>query len=274
MNPREDISFLSGSDSRVQILRLLGEDRFRPTDIVDRVTCTRETVQRTLSGFRERGWVEKSDKHYHTTLAGDMVLESYDRLANVVSEVHKLNTFLLHAPGALRDLPAEVLETTRVTTATRDNPHAPINRYVELVGGDYIDRFRGITPIVSGIFNKASEAAIGPDTQMELVIDQEVLHRSRTDYEDALQLAYDLDQFTLYLHPEDITFGVAIIDDTVYLGSYDDNGNLVATIDGEDPRLYEWAEGVYEQFREASTEVSGATVEAQFGITSETDGGE
>ena len=70
---------------------------------------------------------------------------------------------------------------------------------------------------------EASESAIGPTTDMELVIDESVLERSRTDYEGALQTAYDLDQFRLYLASEPLEFGVAIIDDVAWLGATPDS---------------------------------------------------
>ncbi len=272
MNPRDDISFLVGSDSRVRVLRLLHEQSLRPTEIVDRCTCTRETVQRTLSGFGDLGWVEKTDKHYHTTLAGDMVLESYEDLSSVVTEVHELRPFLEHASEEFHDLPPGVLSSTTITTATRENPHAPINRYLELMRDGHVGRFRGVTPIVSGVFNQASESAIGPETDMELVIDDSVLERSQEDYQDALQVAYDLDQFTLYLSSEPIEFGLAIIDDVSWLGAYDDNGNLVACVDSDHPALFDWAMSVYERRREMSIELDAPADEASVAVAS--DGGD
>jgi predicted transcriptional regulator len=272
MNPRDDIAFLVGSDSRVRVLRLLYEQRLRPTEIVDRCTCTRETVQRTLAGFRDLGWVEKTDKHYHTTLAGDMVLESYEDLSSVVTDVHDLRPFLEHASEEFHDVPPGVLSSTTITTATAENPHAPINRYLELMGDGYVDRFRGVAPIVSGIFNQASESAIGPETDMELVIDESVLERSQTDYEDALQAAYDLDQFTLYRSSEPIAFGLALIDQMAWLGAYDDNGNLVACVDGGHPSLLDWARSVYERQREAATELTAPAEQTRVAIAS--DGGD
>lgn len=272
MNPRDDIAFLVGSDSRVRVLRLLHEQRLRPTEIVDRCTCTRETVQRTLSGFGDLGWVEKTGKHYHTTLAGDMVLESYEDLSTVVTDVHDLRPFLEHASEEFHDIPPGVLSSTTITTATAENPHAPINRYLELMDSGYVTQFRGVTPIVSGIFNQASESAIGPETDMQLVIDESVLERSRTDYEDALQAAYDLDQFTLYLSSEPIEFGLALIDSVSWLGAYDDDGNLVACVDGEHPALLDWATSVYERQREAAIELE-APAEGG-GVTVASDGGD
>jgi predicted transcriptional regulator len=272
MNPRDDISFLVGSDSRVRVLRLLHDQPLRPTEIVDRCTCTRETVQRTLSGFGDLGWVEKTGKHYRTTLAGDMVLESYEDLSSVVSDVNDLGPFLEHASDEFHDIPPSVLSSTTITTATSENPHAPIDRYLELVGGGYVEEFRGVAPIVSGVFNQASESAIGPETDMELIIDESVLERSQTDYEDALQVAYDRDQFTLYLSRDPLQFGLALVDGVSWLGAYDDNGNLVACIDSDHPALFDWTMSVYERKREASTELEAPVEDGTVAVAS--DGGD
>ena len=240
MNARTDIAYLVGSESRLSILRALSVAGVRPTDLADRCGCARETAQRTLAGFSDRGWVEKRERCYHLTPAGEMVLERYDDLEQTVEVTDRLGPFLNHAGDIARELPPSMYGDLTVKTATAENPHAALNRCLTVLGDDPVDRLRGINPIVSGVFNRAAEAVIGPETAVELVIDQGVLETSQESYPEALQRAFDLTNMRLYLSPEPLDFGLTIVDDRAVVGAYDGDNNLVAGVDGDDPMFVEW----------------------------------
>lgn len=255
MNAREDIAFLVGSTSRIEILEKLAERSFRPTVLAEQCSCARETAQRTLAGFVERGWVTKTDGRYELTPGGEQVFKQYSQLAGVVSGASRLREFLIEAGEEVTDLPVEMYSEVTVINATNCNPHAPIDRYLTVLGSESVGSFKGITPMVSRVFNEAAATAIGSKTQMELIIDESVLTVSETEYPDALQRAYDLDQFTLLLSPDTIEFGLTLVDGHVYIGAYDDHGNLVASVDGTSDVLYEWAENLYERYRRSAVHV-------------------
>lgn len=249
MSAREDVAFLVGSETRVAVLRAVAESPRRPTDLAAECSCARETAQRTLSAFLDRGWVEKADGRYRSTPAGDLVLEGYDDLATAVAHAARLEKFFTHVHADAVP-PSSVLDELDVTESTEKNPHAPIDRYLALLGSDPIDRFRGVTPIVSRVLNDAAEAVIGPETDVELVVDRAVLRTSRTEFADATRTAAELDGFCLYVAPEPLEFGLAIVDDHAFVGAYDDSGNLVASVDGTAEPFVEWAVDLYRTYRE------------------------
>lgn len=252
MSAREDIAYLVGSESRTAILRELAVAGFRPTDLADRCSCARETAQRTLAGFAERGWVEKRERRYHLTPAGEMVLERYEDLQHTVETASRLEPFLVHARELASDLPPSMYDDLTVTTATTENPHAPINRLLAVFGDEHADQFYGVSPIVSGVFNRAAEAVIGPETAVELVIDQSVLEASQESYPDALKLAFDLSQLQLYLSPEQLDSGLVVIDGRAFLGAYDEMGNLVAGVDGGAQPFVGWVTDRFLEYRDRS----------------------
>jgi predicted transcriptional regulator len=254
MTSREDIAFLVGSECRVGMLRTLDADPLRPSVLAERVSCARETAQRNLAGFVERGWVRKRNGRYELTVAGRMVLERYDSLARTVESATHLEEFLANVGDALDDLDPELLADQTVTTSRADHPHAPIERWLDIVDG-VVDDYHGITPIVSRVFNEAAERAIGPDTHMELVVDESVLRTSAEQFPEALERALELDQFTLWLSPVDLDFGLAISDGHVWLAAYDDTGNVIASVDGDDDAFVEWARETYGKYRERSKRV-------------------
>jgi predicted transcriptional regulator len=124
-----------------------------------------------------------------------------------------------------------------------------------VLGDEPVEKFRGISPIVSRVFNESAERVIGPGTQMELIIDSEVLQHSITSYPDALARAHELEQFTLCVSEESIDFGLLLVDGYALVAAYDDDGNMVALIDGDEPEVLEWAQSVYDAVWANSTEI-------------------
>jgi predicted transcriptional regulator len=254
MTAREDVAFLVGSECRVETLRVLHGESLRPSSLADKVSCARETAQRNLAGFTSRGWVEKQNSSYRLTVAGGMVLERYEALERSVENAKNLDVFLSNIGDIADEVDTDLLASQTVTTSTPDNPHGPIDRWLDLVDG-VVDAYYGVTPIVSRVFNEAAEGAIGPETHMELVIDESVLETSQEQFPDALELAFELDQFTLWVVPTDLEYGLTIVDDHVWVAAYDEFGNIVASVDGDDERFVEWAHACYDDLRERSRQV-------------------
>ena len=250
MGARDEIAFLVGSASRVELLRALAERPYRPTELAEQCSCARETAQRTLSGFVERGWVKKSNAQYRLTPGGVGILEQYNNFSDVVEGTDRLETFLTNVGTMAEEFPIESYESVTVTEASSTDPHAPIDRYLTVLGSEPVDSFEGVTPIVSRVYNEAATSIIGPETEMELVVDDSVLSVSQAEYSNALQRANELEQFSLFLTPDDIGLGLAIVDNYAYVAAYDEHNNLVASVDGDNERLLTWAREVYCEYRE------------------------
>jgi len=256
MSSREDVAFLVGSSSRLELLRTVVDEPYRPTELAETCDCARETAQRTLSEFVDRGWVVKSDSEYEATRAGELVLDGYDALATTVRTADRLGPFFANAGRLGEELPRSLLDGVTVTSASPDQPHAAIDRFLEVVGEEPVDSFYGISPIVSRVFNRAAERLIGPETEVELVIDEEVLSASESEYTEALQRAFELDGMQLYLSHRRLDSGLALVDDRAFLGAYDDDGNLVAGVDGDGPEFVSWVSETFERHRAAAEAVT------------------
>jgi predicted transcriptional regulator len=247
MPARDDIAFLVGSEKRVRLLRALSAAADSPSNLATRCSCARETAQRTLRGFRERGWVQKVEGEYALTGAGQIVLDAYDAMEQSVEAADRLADFLLYAEDVVADLPRSVLRELEVTNATTEDPHAPIDRFLSVIGTEPVSSFRGITPIVSRIFNESVWSVVESESTVELVLDESVLETSEREYPVALRRAFELDNMELYVSPAPLTFGLAIIDDRVFVGAYTEAGNLIAGIDGSEDQFVRWAENLFER---------------------------
>jgi len=255
MSAREDIAFLVGSEVRVELLRTLRTTPARPSDLADRCSCARETAQRTVTGFTDRGWAEKvpDTDRYRLTRAGEIVAESYEEFEACLGVAARYRHLLANLGEQVDGLTCETLAETTRTRATPENPHTSINRLLEVMDRDRVDTLYGVTPIVSRVFNQAAATVIGPETDVDLIVDRDVLETSATEYPDALERAEQLPGFTLYVSPESVTFGLVVVDDHAYLGAYDDQGNLVASADDDEEPFLAWARRTLDRIRERSS---------------------
>lgn len=250
MNARDDIAFLAGSETRIAILRALRAEPARPSDLAAQCSCARETAQRAVGAFVDRGWAEKvsTAQGYRLTRAGRFVADSYDEFEHCMVVSKRFRELLQHL-GPRADIDCDTLAETTYAESTAENPHAPIDRFLAVVGDDPVANFRGVTPIVSRVFNQAAASVIGDDTDAQLIIDRDVLTTSAEEYPEALERVKQLGGFTLYVSEEPLAFGLLIVEDHAYLGAYDDQGNLVASADGTDEEFVGWAEATFERIR-------------------------
>jgi predicted transcriptional regulator len=251
MTARDDIKYISGSEYRVQLLDTLQEPK-RPSDIVDEQSASRATVQRTLTGFTERGWVQKERETgcYRLTTAGKLVHGAYHELADVVETVEEAGESLSLLEHIEPSIPLESVRRASVTVATPKAPHAAMERYFDAIESlPDIDSLYGISPILSPVLGDTHEELIGSDVPTELVIDEETFEKVRnTDFE-RMNDSLSIETFTLYVFPGSIEFGLGIIGEHVFVGAYDNYGRHRANLDGNDEALIEWAQTVYDKYR-------------------------
>jgi len=258
MNARDDIAFLAGSEVRVDVLRALRSETARPSELAEECSCARETAQRAVSAFVERGWAEKvsPDQGYRLTRAGDLVAGGYDEFERCVVVSSRFRELLANLGTISERIDCETLSEATYARATTENPHAPIDRFLAVVGDEPVEQFHGITPIVSRVFNQAAGRVIGPETDVQLILDRDVLATSASEYPEALERAEELDGFTLFVAEESLESGLMIVDGHAYLGAYDDGGNLVASADSSGETFVSWAEQTFENVRQRTSEWS------------------
>lgn len=245
MTARGAIAFLSGSEHRVELLSALEQPR-RPSELEAASAASRATVQRSLSGFTERGWVCKEERCYRLTVAGELVLEAYRDAEEVIGTVSEAGPELAHLDGV--ELPAEALVEATVVTADDRTPHAAMGYYIDAIRDAETERFAGMTPVVSGLFDDAHQELVSR-VPSELVVDADALSTARERTPEALAAAAELESLTVYVHPEPVTFGLGVCDDRAFVGAYDDEGRMRACIAGDGP-LLEWARETFASYRE------------------------
>jgi predicted transcriptional regulator len=258
MGSWEHVSFLAGSENRVRILEALHDRPRRQCELVDACGLSRSTVHRALDGLEEREWVYSEDGAYRLTVGGRLVLDQFDALRTAIERVEEWGAFLQRLGGVGATLPAAALDDAQLVTNSPENPHATMSHTTDVLAAADTETFRGISPLVSPVVNEAARESLTAGVRMELLIDESVLDASRTAYPDAFEDAHEFENFELYLSPDELTFGLMLLDDRALVCAHDEQGTLRECLDGTNEALVRWASDTYEDHRAAAERVDTA----------------
>lgn len=247
----DDIQFLTGSAQRREVLTALCEEPARPAELCADIDATRTTIQRILAGFRDRQWVVKHDGRYRTTITGQQVCTQYRNLLNTAEHARELGPLAAHLGPVADDIPVEPLKDGRLTVSEEGSPLATLSRFTDWMGG--IDEsLRAVSPVVARPFNDIGAELLASGTDIELVINTEVLERSRVQYRSDLELGVEHDEMDIYVQETPLPVGIAMDVERVCIVAYDDGNNMQAMLESTDGELYQWAADTYEQYREGA----------------------
>ncbi|EMA61448.1 helix-turn-helix transcriptional regulator [Halorubrum lipolyticum] len=240
--------YLAGSPVRVAMLRALREEPRRPADLTAAVDATRTTVQRILSGFRERDWVVKRDAAYHVTPTGARIHDAYETLLDEVEVADRYGQFAADLERVGADFPPSAIGTGELTIAADRNPLAAVDRLTELLREGCGSEIRAVSPIVIQQFNDAAAEAIDAGAEVELVIDRDVVAESIAEFGAATDRALHDDGATVYVCSEPVEYGIFRHDDVACVTAYDRRNNPRCVLESTDSDVIEWVDDRFESF--------------------------
>jgi hypothetical protein len=251
MTARQQVEFLAGSRHRVAVAERLREGAARPCELEGCVDASRATVQRALSALTDRGWARRDAGEYRLTAAGALVLRARDDFGETIETVDAVSEPLSLLGPVDEELPTAAIREATVTVADPKAPHAPIGRYLEILGEANVDRLRGLCPIFSTLFEAAHEPLVDERIPIEVVVDEATYETAR-DRQTMTVAVADRDSFDLYVHPDSLNFGLSLFDGRAVVGAYDDHGRFRACLDATADPLVEWVRSEYRRHRERS----------------------
>ncbi|TYL39796.1 hypothetical protein CV102_05800 [Natronococcus pandeyae] len=244
------IRYLSGSPTRVAVLEQVCDGPTSPAALVDATNVSRTTVHRTLTDLVERNWVERTDGGYAATAVGALALEAYRNAQTQFRTLERVEPFLARIDTGVDDLEIEWFRTAELSTVSESNPHQPLEWYADRLEAADPERLRGVAPVISRQFIAVHAPVLEQGTPAELVIDEPTYRTIAEQYPDTLRSSVSLPNYELYVARESPSVGITLIDSAVFLGVYNDGGQLVATIESTDERLRAWAADRYREYRD------------------------
>ncbi|MCU4800523.1 hypothetical protein OB920_09090 [Halobacteria archaeon HArc-gm2] len=251
----DDVEFLARSENRVAVLDSLREGPATRAALQDRLGIDRVTLGRILASFEDREWVGTDGERYATTFLGDLVADRFGGFRSFVATARDLRALVGTVPLAELGFPVDRLADATVTTAGEGDPYAPVRQFMECVRDS--DSLSGYdTTTIAPIYvDEIREEILGGMTT-EIVYRPPVIDQIVSDYREAVAGAVESGHLTLWV-AEDLPCGLAIFDDRVGIGAYDDEtGMLEVFVESDDPAIREWATESFATVRESATSLS------------------
>ncbi|UTF53474.1 helix-turn-helix transcriptional regulator [Natronosalvus rutilus] len=236
---------------RHDVFDVLADEPLEKPELAAALEVSPATAHRILTSFREKNWIERTAQGYALTPFGKALGRATATYRSTVAETHRLAPLYDVVTAAASSEPIDFawFDDATVTTVEPHDPYRPLNRFIELL--EATSSIRGIdTTSVSPTYVEDVYDRIADGLPVELVYDQAVVERLATEYTDLATDAFDRDNFTLWVR-EEVPFGLALFDDRVGIGGYDDEtGLLEVFVDTDNEDAYAWGEQLFELYRE------------------------
>jgi predicted transcriptional regulator len=254
----ELVEAATSSETRVDLLTGLLEDAGTKRELADEHDVSRSTVHRNLESLQEHGWVERQlDGTYQLTPVGERIAREVRRFCTGLEQTEANREFLEQYRGHV-PIPNDVLAEVTASTATAANAQQATQNYLDTVGstmakGATVRMFGGtIGPLIADVLDQLIEAT----DRLEIIIDESTAQADQYGYYDRAERGEADDEFTLYVYPERLRFGLIIFDDQLAMvGAYDERGDMQAGCHGGSDAVLEWAEETYETVKQRSERV-------------------
>jgi predicted transcriptional regulator len=252
------IDELTASRKRLQLIAALRGGAKTRSELADRCDSSKSTVNRNAQELQKYGWAEQNiDREYQLTPLGERVAQHLADFATGVKHFQAEPEMIEHYRGDTT-IPPEVLAEATVDTANPDNAQAALQEYMGTIKSEKPEatdvRLLGGTtgPVMIDLIQELIESA----AHLEIVVDEATTEASPSGFAAQAQRGELPDNFDLYTHPERIQFGLLIIgDELAMIGAYDERGDVQAGMQGESKAVIDWAEEVYETYRERARPV-------------------
>lgn len=249
------------------VLEALSGEPMDRREIEAALGVSRATSHRLTRWLDERGMARKRDGRYELTGFGLTVLEETLRYERNLVTASRLEPLLEAICEDHQEFVIEPFGDATVTTATPDDPYRPVGRFLSLLESSGTLRGFNTTHMVplahSDSFDTVFEAV-----ECEIIYLPGVVDTLFETYPERAEAAISDGHLRLRTR-ETLPYGLAIFDDRVGIGGYDERtGSMTVFVDTDAAIAREWAERTYEIFRDRSDPLDGV-----FGVDSRNPGG-
>lgn len=230
------------------VLEALRTEPLDRREIEDRLDVSRATSHRFTQWLDEQGFVEKVKSRFQLTGVGEAVADEVLRFEANVHTVHRLAPLLDTICEDHQEFVLEPFVDARVALAEPDDPYQPVERFLSLLSDS--TTFRGfntthMAPLVLGEFHDQ----IFDETDTEIVYLPHIAEKLFGTYPERAREAIECGHLALRTRDE-LPYGLAIFDDRVGIGGYDETtGLMLVFVDTDSPIAWEWADRVYASIR-------------------------
>jgi len=250
-SPLDEIAYLARSENRVRVLRTIAEETLTRQQLREDLSVSRTTLGRVVNEFEERDLVRLTERGYTTTQTADAILEKFVPLLETVEGIQNLDEAIEWLPPPTKSVDFRHFRDAEITTSTPENPAAPFDRGLELIGE--ADTYRGLTSTaIPSYVQVLHEGMVQNRLNVEGVIEASFLETLRNDPERAGPWYDFAEADAISVYDGSVPINMHLLDDVVliWLGEHDeDDLEVYGLLESENPSVLSWAESLYEEYR-------------------------
>jgi predicted transcriptional regulator len=234
---------------RADALSVLRDGAVDRIGLMTELDVSRTTVHRIVRGLESKGLLVQDGGEFSLTTLGRTVADEVAVYRRRVNAAGRLQPFLETVDESSPSIDVELFEGASVTVTESTNPYAPVARFMELLrDSETVHGFD--TTTIAPIYVEDIRNEILGGMETDIVYLSAVVEEMVDTYPEEIAAAVEAGHLTLSTH-DDLPFGLAIFDDRIGLGGYDDEtGMLRAFVDTDAPDARRWALDLYERYRE------------------------
>lgn len=249
------ISVLSGSRHRLPILQYLDDEPAGVSDISSDLDIPRTTVKHNLTRLEETELIQSVGTSYSVTTFGTYVCEDVTNCLNRIAVSTDLLSFLEVVPRSTLDLDISTFQNSNVTAVSSTNPHAPVERLLELVqDAAYL---RVATPVIlPRLVDAFHEAVVERGIRLDLIVPAETLEMVQSEFASEYRAAIESERLIVGVSPDDIPFGLFLFEEQLALVGHDGMNLPRCLVESDAETALQWANEAFRDFeRRADTYV-------------------
>lgn len=240
---------------REQLVQQVSDGGASIRELAQTLTLSRSTVNRALNDFKTVQVVQKNGAGYELTSYGRIAYRRYCRLSNGNETLRNAQPLLDHLPEPTA-IPDTIFDDAVVMRPSAPTPDTLRTQVADRIRQS--EEVVGTAPIVCQRFIKLFHDQLTThDLQLSLLLSEQVVNHLWNAHHDCLNMALETDDCTLWSAEQTPPFSLVIIDSTsLWLGVYDECGQLQGILQSESPVAIEWAEQHLQHHTEQATPVS------------------
>ena len=248
-----ELQFITGSENRVAILTTLGEGAHTEEELIGATDSSKMTVRRGIEALIDRGWVRETDAGYTTTRAGSFLATEYERMIEAADIAFHVGSVREFFPLEQMDFDFNCLRDARIEVPPEFDSMREYDRVFKQV--EAADHLVAIADFSAERLTETVLQEVKAGMGYECVYGPHLIDavRESESFRATVRELLEHDVEIYRSTDPDLPTGIALYDDLVGIGGFDESGSIQAKIESRADPVVEWFNSTYETARSEAT---------------------
>lgn len=238
---------------RSELLDALLDGPKTPNQLDNETSLSRSTIHRAIESLTSQFVLAETDGEFELTGFGRVVAGTISDCRTTIMTADRLRPLLNEVDTTAVTFPFEHLADAEVTYPNQAHAHVATKRITDLLAD--ADRIRLFSGVVSPIYLEMAFEQVRNGTEVVAIFDREVVGILFSEYGRRARKAARTGNFEVLIY-DHCPFELFLCDTTVGIAAHDDDGSLRLLVESDDSEVFQWAESLYEEYRDRSEYVT------------------